>query len=145
VFGVTVFEGAFDDGDQVTGEIGLAAKGACAYLCGLAENDFGIVLAYEDDVDSGALAAKDARSVEAVHAGHGDVHEDEVGVRSTGKVDRLLAVASFAADFPSGVAGEHSGDQVANAGVVIDQKNSGLGHCSRGQLSFRNTQGNLSF
>jgi hypothetical protein len=57
----------------------------------------------------------------------------------------LLAVASFAADFPSGVAGEHGGDKVANAGVVIDQKNSGLGYCSRWQLSFRNTQGNLSF
>jgi hypothetical protein len=43
------------------------------------------------------------------------------------------------------VAGEHGRDQAANAGVVIDEKNSRRGHFSRWQLSFRNTQGNWIF
>jgi hypothetical protein len=68
----------------------------------------------------GDLAAKDARSVEAIHAGHADIHEDQVGIRGASEFDRLLAVASFTADFPARMAREHGRQDAADAGVVID-------------------------
>jgi hypothetical protein len=43
------------------------------------------------------------------------------------------------------VAGEDGGEHAANAGVVIDKKYSGVGHCSRWATSFRNTQDNCPF
>jgi hypothetical protein len=36
-----------------------------------------------------------------MHAGHADIDEDEVGIRGASEDYRLLAVASFTADFPA--------------------------------------------
>jgi hypothetical protein len=98
---VAIFEGTLDDGNQIAGKIGLAAVGACADLSRLVGDDFGIVLTHEDDVGAGDLAAKDARGVEAIHPGHADIHEDQVGICGASEFDGLLAVAGFTADFPA--------------------------------------------
>ena len=88
---------------------------------GLAGHDAGIVLADQDDVDFGDLSAEDAGGIEAVHAGHADVHEDDVGTGGVGLIDGLLAIGGFAADLPTGMAGKHGGDHAADACVVIDK------------------------
>ena len=119
-FAVASFEGTLDDRNQIAGEIGLTAVGARADFCRLVGDDFGIVLAYEDDRNAGTLAAKNAGRVEAVHAGHADIHEDQVGFRGAGEFDRLLAVVSFTAYFPARMTGEHGRDHPADAGIVID-------------------------
>src|SRR6202008_485415 len=97
---VALFEGTLNDGNEIAGEIGLAAVGACADLCCLVRDDSWIVLADEDDVGAGGLATQDPGGVETVHAGHADAHEDEVGVGSASEFDGLLAVAGLTADFP---------------------------------------------
>src|SRR5215472_5359346 len=114
---VAIFEGAFDDGEEITGEVGLAAVGASADFGGLVGDDFGIVLADEDDVELGNLAAEDAGGIEAVHTRHANVHQDDVGMCGASLVDGLLAVGGFAADLPIGMAGEHPRDDVPDAGI----------------------------
>jgi len=131
---VAVLEGAFDDGEEVAAEIGFAAVGAGSDFGGLAGDDAGIVLADQDDLHLGDLATENAGCVEAVHAGHADVHEDDVGMGGMGLIDGLLAIGGFAADFPAGMAGEHGGDHAADACVVIDEQDLGLRHswCEQG-------------
>jgi hypothetical protein len=110
---------AFDDGEKVADKIRFAAVGASANFDGLVGDDGWIVLTHKDDIDLGNLAAEDTGGIEAVHAGHADVHQDDVGLMGTGELDGLLAVGSLAADLQVGAAGEHHGDDVADAGIVI--------------------------
>ena len=104
---MAVFESAFEDRDEVAAEIGLAAVGAGTHRIGLLGNNPGIVLADEDDIDLRAFAKKDAGGVEAVHAGHADVHQDDIGTGSAGLLKGLLSVGGFAADLPIGMEREH--------------------------------------
>ncbi len=60
----------------------------------------------------------------AVHAGHGDVEEDEVRVPGEGELESLLAVVRRG--HVVAVGDENSGDGRRQVGVVIDDENVGL-------------------
>ena len=51
-----------------------------------------------DDADVGHVLFDLAGGLHAVHLGHGDVHQDDVGLEVLGQADGLLAVAGLADD-----------------------------------------------
>src|SRR4051794_2961842 len=62
-----------------------------------------MVLSDDHDLAGGQLAAEDTSRLEAVHAGHVDVHEDNIGTKHPRLLKRLDAVAGLAAHMPTGL------------------------------------------
>ena len=60
-------------------EVGFGNEGVGLDVRCLRADDRWIVLADDDDFCLGQLPPNDARGLQAVHARHADVHEDDVG------------------------------------------------------------------
>jgi hypothetical protein len=65
-------------------------------------DESGIILAYDDHLRVRNLLAEKAGSLQAVHTRHGDIHEDEIGMKSLRLFDGLQSVRGFAGNFPVG-------------------------------------------
>jgi len=64
-----------------------------------------VVLAENDDLNLGMKIANFANGLEAIHAGHAEIHNDDIRMEILRLEDGLVAVSSFTAD----VDVEHSG------------------------------------
>src|SRR3954469_17224524 len=62
-----------------------------------------MVLSDDHDLAGGQFATEDTSRLEAVHAGHVDVHEDNIGTKHPRLLKRLDAVAGLAAHMPTGL------------------------------------------
>jgi hypothetical protein len=121
---IAVAGDALDGGDQIDGDVGFGDEGAGVHFDGLALDDRGFVLGDEDDFGVGNRAANQARSVQPIHVGHGDVHEDNVGAKLFGFFDALEAVSGFADDLEIRARAEQCSDTAADKFVVVNDQDS---------------------
>ena len=70
-----------------------------------------VVLAENDDLNLRMKIANFANGLEAIHAGHAEIHNDDIRMEILRLQDRFVAVSSLTADFDV----EHGGQQGANA------------------------------
>lgn len=82
----------------------------------------GAMLGEEDDFDMWERVLDEARGFEAANDGHGDIHEDEVGLVLFGVADGVSAVRSFADDFDIGVGLKNFADRPSDDIAVVDDQ-----------------------
>src|SRR5271163_623680 len=118
---------------------GNDAKSADQFLFGLgfqeirmstgakcAANEFGgIVKGEQHDFDVGQIAMNGTGGFNAVHFGHGDIHDDEVGLEFNGHTDGVDAIFRFADEFPFTGGVEYGLDATTDKGVIIDDQDPG--------------------
>lgn len=109
---------------------GLGEDGVDSYVGGERVRESFGVHGEGDDANLRQQAFQDGRSFHAVHAGHGDIQKDQIGLELAGFVDGVNAVGGFAADDESGAHGETSANGCANGGVVVNDENRGQGRSS---------------
>ena len=85
-----------------------------------------VVRGHEDD-GRHVVAVEVLDDVEAVHARHLDVEEDEVGLLALDHLDGARAVGAGADDFDVGLLGEQGGDAVTRQLLVVDDEGADLG------------------
>ena len=73
----------------------------------------------EHDLGIRAFLANQARGLEAAHAGHTDVHEDNVGPHLLRQRDGIERVAGFADHFNVGFGGEQGPDALPEQRVIV--------------------------
>jgi hypothetical protein len=59
-----------------------------------------------------------------VHAGHAEVHQDQVRTELSCSLDGLLAPRGFANDLETTVRAQDLADPIAKQGVVVDEQDS---------------------
>jgi len=74
----------------------------------------------EDDSDIWGVFLELAGGTEAVHAGHSDIHEDDVGLNFFGKFDGFSSIICFSDDFEGGVCLKERAERLSEEGVVVD-------------------------
>ena len=92
----------FNCGQQVTRQSVFVDVSASAHFGGLAGYSGRIILTYDDHRGRVHLAANDAGCLNAIHSGHGHVHQDDVWAESLGFFNCFHTVLGFAAYFPFG-------------------------------------------
>lgn len=84
------------------------------------------VLGEEDDFDAGERVLDQTRGLEAADDGHGDVHEDEIGLVLFGEADGISAVGGFADDLDVSMGLKDFADRPSDdVAVVNDQDTKG--------------------
>jgi hypothetical protein len=125
--------------EQVT----LRADAKCA-----AKNLDGLMQSEEKDLDAGLRSVNYPRGFQPVQAGHGNVHDDHVGVEIRGHADGRNSVFRLTAKFPPRTGMQDRLDSPPDESVVVYDQN--LGHvldrtctslqlCAR-ELSMEQTQ-----
>ncbi len=76
----------------------------------------------DDDLAFGRGLAQARQRLEAVHSGHGQVEQDEIGPEPSGRIDRLHPVRGLA-DHVEAVRAEQRGQRLAGQRVVVDDEN----------------------
>src|ERR1017187_6147930 len=78
-----------------------------------------VVHGEEDHLGFGSFLANLARGLEAAHAGHADVHENDIGPRLPRHRDRIQRVGGFAHHFHVGFGGEQGPDTVPEEWMIV--------------------------
>ena len=81
----------------------------------------------DDDGDERQPGAKHGGSFDAVHVGHGEIEDYEIGLKSDSFIDGFDTVGSFAANFKWGMVLEKNSHRIANGNLVFDDENA-FGH-----------------
>ena len=76
----------------------------------------------EDDFDIRELGDDLPGRLDAVHPGHVDIHDHDIGVQCPRLCDRLLTIASLPDDLDIRIFIEQQSHSLAQHGVVIDQQ-----------------------
>ena len=76
-----------------------------------------------ENLDERELGADAARGLDAVHPGHRDIHQDDIGPECVRLGNRLEPVADFAHHLELGPILKQLAEYLANAGVIVDQQN----------------------
>jgi hypothetical protein len=113
---------------EVAADAGFGDVGADAGLCGVAGQVERFEVGDDQDFGFGGVAANDFGGGEAVHRGHGDVEEDDVGLQLGGFFYGVIAVFGFAADGPIGVILEEKFQAGADGGAVVCDEDSNFRH-----------------
>src|SRR5262249_59159747 len=81
-----------------------------------------------ENVDERELDAKTPRGLDAVHLGHGDVHEDDVGPQRARLSDRLESVGRVADDDKLRPLLQQFPEYLPHAGVIVNDQNPERGY-----------------
>jgi hypothetical protein len=84
-----------------------------------------------------SLARRSLRDLDAVHAGHGDVEERDVGLGLQHGIERGAAVAHLADDLEPRKSFEQRANARANQGVIIGQQDAHESSPLRGTVARR--------
>ncbi len=95
-----------DHGDQLTAEIGFGNEALCANSGRLSGDETRIILADDDDISFRDVVPDNARRLDAIHARHGDVHQNQIRPKRTSLLDSLQAIDSLTADCPLRMRGQ---------------------------------------
>ena len=79
------------------------------------------------DGDERQPGAKQGGRFDAVHVGHGEIEENDVGLKSDGFINGFDTVGGFAAHFKWGVVLQKNAHRVADGNFVFDDENA-FGH-----------------
>src|ERR1700677_810053 len=74
-----------------------------------------------DEARVGKFSADGAHGVDAVHAGHLQIHEHDIGPMQTKLFDGFQAIGSLADELQVGLIGNERGDALAQNRVIVDQ------------------------
>jgi hypothetical protein len=116
-----------DRSDEFGGGGVFEEVAGCAVLQGLGDV-FGVVEGGEDE-DFGVGKSRDDRfgGRNAVHDGHSDVHEDDIGFEGCEEVDRLFAVFGFTDDLEVGFGFEEGAESSTDERLIVYEKDSDHG------------------
>ena len=67
-------------------------------------------------------------SFQAIEAGHGDIHEDDIGAEFLRHGDRLTSILRFADNYKAGIELQHSAKALPDNGVIFSQQNFDRAH-----------------
>ena len=113
---------------QVGGYAGFGDVAADAGLCGVAGEVERFEVGDDEDFGLGCVAADKFGGGEAVHGGHGDVEEDDVGLKLGGFLHGVAAVFGFPADGPFGVKLEEHFEAGAYGQAVVCDEDANFRH-----------------
>lgn len=97
--------------------LGANAEGAAKNLGGFVQGD-------KKNFDVGLGFVNDAGRLQAVEAGHRDIHDDDVGFELGSEANSGDPIVGFAAKFPSGRRIQDGLDTSADEYMVVDDENS---------------------
>src|SRR3954466_14067902 len=95
-----------DHGVYPTAEIRFGDEALCLNSGGLSGHETRIILADDDDISFREVVPDNARRLDAIHARHGDVHQNQIRAKRTSLLDSLQAVDSLTADCPVRMRGQ---------------------------------------
>ena len=84
----------------------------------------GFVKRKQDDFHFGMLFSNNAGGFQTIHARHGHIHQNNFRTELIGKLDRVAAIAGFAAHFPFRKRLQDRFDAPPDEGMVIDNQDS---------------------
>src|SRR5262249_47862327 len=113
----------FERANQFGFRIGLEQVAASAGFESAAYPLNGVVQSEKKNLGVGLLAADDPGGFEAADAGHGDVHQYNVGLQLRVEGDGFFAGAGFARDFPVRPSPDNALYPTAKNCVVVDHQN----------------------
>jgi hypothetical protein len=92
---------------------------------GLAENvaEHGV----NDDGNKRQPDAEQRGGLDAIHVRHGEIEDDEIGLKGGGFIDSFGTVCSFAADFEGRIVLEKNAHRITNGDFIFDDENA-FGH-----------------
>jgi hypothetical protein len=121
------FEQSFDAGEENSQAIGLGNDGGDAERGGevLAENvaEHGV----HNDRGNGHPASDERGGLDAVHVGHGEIQDDEIGLESPSFFDCLDTVDGLAANFKTRLVLQENANSISNGDFVFDDEDA-FGH-----------------
>jgi hypothetical protein len=91
-----------------------------------------------DDWGVGRPASQQRGSLDAIHLGHGEIEDDEVGLKGACFFNCFDAVSSFAADFKTRLVVEKNANRIPYGNFVFDDEDA-LGH-EGGNIARRNLE-----
>ena len=119
-----------DGSDQFGVGIGFQDVATSAAAENFASDIFGKVHGENQDFGIGRLFANDAGDFEAIHFGHGEVEQNEVGFGFFDVLDSFDAVGGFATNFQAGLRFKEGTNPAAHDSVIIRYENAiRLGRC----------------
>lgn len=84
----------------------------------------------DQDADVREVGADPPGGLDAVHLGHADVHEDDVGAFALGQRDRLGAVAGLADGAQARRGVDQDAEAAAQQGLVVGDEDAQIQRCS---------------
>jgi hypothetical protein len=121
-FGIYLTCDSFDCRHELLGDLSLGHKRLGTDGNSLMSGDRGIILGKNHDLAIRELLEDVSRCLEAIHPGHRNVHEDNVGLKQSHLLSRLDSVRGFTTDTPVRAARQQGSNAFSDAFVVVNQQ-----------------------
>jgi len=108
---------------QIPGEVSLGYGRARVHRRALLPCDRRVILGDDDDLACGKLAPDEPGRFQAVHPGHVDVHQYDIGTEHFGLVESFQAIAGFTAYVPTRLSFNEPAKRPAKQFVVVGDEN----------------------
>lgn len=115
-------EEGFDAGEEGGQAVGLGDNGSDAEGGREGFTEDVIKHGVKDDRGCGHSGVEQGGGLDAVHGGHGEIENDEVGAEGASLVEGFGAVDGFAADLEVGLKIEKSAEGMSYGGFVFDDE-----------------------